>query len=192
MKPVSVIFGREAAVELPPRQSFPFEAINSRVARDGSNLAKGLGLAAAMLPEANQGRVVLISDGNETDGAAAAQLNELKARGIPVDVLPISYGYDKEVWLERLDLPRIVKAGETYEASVVLNSLAAGAGKMTLQENGKTIFEKEVEFTCGQESLHAAALSARARLLRIPRTHRTARRVRMAGPRTMWRSATCI
>ncbi|HZJ16007.1 MAG TPA: VWA domain-containing protein, partial [Chthoniobacteraceae bacterium] len=145
-----VIFGREAAVELPPRQSFPFEAINSRVARDGSNLAKGLGLAAAMLPEANQGRVVLISDGNETDGAAAAQLNELKGRGIPVDVLPISYGYEKEVWLERLDLPRIVKAGETYEASVVLNSLVAGAGKMTLQENGKTIFEKEVEFTAGK------------------------------------------
>ena len=145
-----VIFGRDAAVELPPRATFPFEAINSRVARDGSNLAKGLGLAAAMLPEGNQGRVVLISDGNETDGSAAAQLDEFKARGIPVDVLPISYGYEKEVWLERLDLPRVVKAGETYEASVVLSSLAAGAGKLTLQENGKTIFEKDVEYTAGK------------------------------------------
>ncbi len=145
-----VIFGRDAAVELPPRATFPFEAINSRVARDGSNLAKGLGLAAAMLPEGNQGRIVLISDGNETDGSAAANLDELKARGIPVDVLPIGYGYEKEVWLERLDLPRVVKAGETYEASVVLNSLASGAGKMTLQENGKTIFEKEVEYTAGK------------------------------------------
>ena len=145
-----VIFGRDAAVELPPRATFPFEAINSRVARDGSNLAKGLSLAAAMLPEGNQGRVVLISDGNETDGSAAAQLDELKARGIPVDVLPISYGYEKEVWLERLDLPKVVKAGETYEASVVLSSLAAGAGKMTLQENGKTIFEKDVEYTAGK------------------------------------------
>ena len=80
-----------------------FSENSSRVARDGSNLAKGLGLAAAMLPEGNQGRVVLISDGNETDGSAAAQLDEFKARGIPVDVLPISYGYEKEVWLERLD-----------------------------------------------------------------------------------------
>jgi Ca-activated chloride channel homolog len=145
-----VIFGRDAAVELPPRATFPFETINSRVARDGSNLAKGLSLAAAMLPEGNQGRVVLISDGNETDGAAAAQLDELKARGIPVDVLPITYGYEKEVWLERLDLPRVVKAGETYEASVVLSALTAGAGKMTLQENGKTIFEKEVDYAAGK------------------------------------------
>lgn len=145
-----VVFGRDAAVELPPRQSFPFEAINSRVARDGSNLATGLSLAAAILPEANQGRIVLISDGNETEGAATAQLDELKARGIPVDVLPIAFEYPKEVWLERLDLPRVVKAGETYEASVLLQSIQPGAGKLKLHENGKPIFEQEVAFTAGR------------------------------------------
>ncbi len=145
-----VVFGRDAAVELPPRQTFPFEAMNTRTARDGSNLAKALGLAAAVLPEGNQGRIVLVSDGNETDGAAASQLDALKARGIAVDVLPVSFDFAKEVWLERLDLPRVVKAGETYEASVLLQSLQPGAGKLTLAENGKTIFEKEITFTAGK------------------------------------------
>jgi uncharacterized membrane protein/Mg-chelatase subunit ChlD len=145
-----VVFGRDAAVELPPRQAFPFETINSRVAKDGSDLAKALSLSAAMLPEGNQGRVVLISDGNETDGAVASQLDELKSRGIAVDVLPIGFAYDKEVWLERLDLPRVVKQGETYEANVLLNSLTAGKGMLRLQENGKVIFEKEVEYTAGK------------------------------------------
>jgi Ca-activated chloride channel homolog len=145
-----VVFGREAAVELPPRQTFPFETINSRVAKDGSDLAKALALSAAMLPEGNQGRVVLISDGNETDGAVASQLDELKSRGIAVDVLPIGFAYDKEVWLERLDLPRVVKQGETYEANVLLNSLTAGKGTLRLQENGKVIFEKEVEYAAGK------------------------------------------
>ena len=145
-----VVFGREAAVELPPRQTFPFETVNSRVGRDASDLAKALGLAAAMLPEGNQGRVVLVSDGNETDGSAASTLDELKSRGIPVDVLPIGFDFKKEVWLERLDLPRVVKAGETYEASVLLNSLTAGTGTMRLQENGRTIFEKPVEYIAGK------------------------------------------
>jgi uncharacterized membrane protein/Mg-chelatase subunit ChlD len=145
-----VVFGREAAVELPPRQTFPFETINSRVAKDGSDLAKALALSAAMLPEGNQGRVVLISDGNETDGAVASQLDELKSRGIAVDVLPIGFAYDKEVWLERLDLPRVVKHGETYEANVLLNSLNSGKGTLRLQENGKVIFEKEVEYAAGK------------------------------------------
>ena len=145
-----VVFGRDAAVELPPRAAFPFEAMNSRVAKDGTNVAKSLSLAAAMLPEQNQGRVVLITDGNETEGSVTAQLDELKARGIAVDVLPIAFAYEKEVWLERLDLPRVVKAGETYEASVLLSSLQAGKGKLTLAENGKTVFEKQVEFEAGK------------------------------------------
>jgi uncharacterized membrane protein/Mg-chelatase subunit ChlD len=145
-----VVFGRDAAVELPPRQTFPFETINSRVAKDGTDIAKGLSLAAAMLPEGNQGRVVLLSDGNETDGAVGTQLDELKSRGIPVDVLPIGFDFTKEVWLERLDLPRVVKQGETYEANVLLNSLSAGSGTLRLQENGKIIFEKPVEYTAGK------------------------------------------
>lgn len=145
-----IVFGRDPAVELPPRQTFPFEAINSRVGRDGTNLAKALSLASAMLPEEKQGRVVLITDGNETEGATTAQLEELKSRGIPVDVLAVGFDFSKEVWLERLDLPRAVKAGETYEASVVLNSLQSGRGRLALAENGKTIFEKDVTFDAGR------------------------------------------
>lgn len=145
-----VIFGRDAAVELPPRVAFPFETINSRVTRDSSDLAKGLSLAAAMLPEGNQGRLVLISDGNETEGNVAPLLDELKARGIPVDVLPVGFDFSKEVWLERLDLPRIVKRGETYDATVLLSSLSAGKGKLRLAENGEVVFEKEIQFTAGK------------------------------------------
>ncbi len=145
-----VVFGRDAAVELPPRQTFPFEAMNTRVARDGTDLAQALSLAAAVLPEGNQGRIVLVSDGNETSSSVAAQLDSLKARCIAVDVLPVSFAYEKEVWLERLDLPRVVKAGETYEASVLLHSLQTGSGKLTLAENGKTIFEMEITFDAGK------------------------------------------
>ena len=43
--------GRAAAA----RRRFPFEAMNSRVARDGTDLAKALSLAAAMLPEETSG-----------------------------------------------------------------------------------------------------------------------------------------
>jgi len=145
-----VVFGNDAAVELPPRESFPFEAINSRVARDGTDISKALSLASAMLPEDHQGRIVLLTDGNETEGSALSQLDELKSRGIAVDVLPVSFAYDKEVWIERLDLPHVVKAGETYEATVLLNSLAPGKGTLRLSENGKSIFEKEVSYEAGK------------------------------------------
>lgn len=145
-----MVFGRDAAVELPPRRSFPFETINSRVNRDGTDLAKGLSLAAAMLPEGNQGRVVLVSDGNETDSNVNAVLDAMKARGVAVDVLPVAFDFAKEVWLERLDLPRMVKQGETYEATVLLSSLEAGKGRLRFAENGKNIFEKEIVYQAGK------------------------------------------
>lgn len=145
-----VVFGRDAAVELPPRQSFPFGVINARVAKDGTDIGKALSLAAAVVPEDKQGRIVLASDGVETEGNVAGILDDLKARHIAVDVLPIQYEYQNEVWLERLDLPRQVKIGETYEAGVLLNSLQPGDGKLVLRENGKVIAEQNVHYDRGK------------------------------------------
>lgn len=145
-----VVFGRDAAVELPPRVSFPFEVINSRVAKDGTDIAKALSLSAAMVPEDQQGRIVLVTDGVENEGSVSSMLDDLKARHIAVDVLPIQYQYEHEVWLERLDLPRQVKIGETYEATVLLNSLQPGDGKLVLRENGNVIAEQTVHYDKGK------------------------------------------
>ncbi|MCA9005783.1 MAG: VWA domain-containing protein, partial [Planctomycetaceae bacterium] len=141
-----VVFGRNSAVELPPRVSFPYEALNSRIDRDATNLQQTLSLAAAMLPEENRGRIVLISDGTETEGSISQVLSELKSRDIAVDVLPLHYQYDNEIWLENLELPRFVKLGENYEASIVLSSLKPGKGQLVLRENGEVV-DKPIEVT---------------------------------------------
>jgi len=145
-----VVFGRNSAVEMPPRTSYPFEAINSRINRDATDLEKALALSAAMLPEQNAGRIVLISDGTQTQGSLSRILGQLKSREIAVDVLPIQYQYDHEVWLERLDLPRYVKLGEPYQAEIVLSSLKAGTGRLVLRENNRPIFQDTVQFTAGK------------------------------------------
>jgi uncharacterized membrane protein len=86
----------------------------------------------------------------ETEGNVAGILDDLKSRHVAVDVLPIQYEYQHEVWLERLDLPRQVKIGETYEATVLLNSLEAGNGKLVLRENGNVIAEQTVHYEKGK------------------------------------------
>jgi len=146
-----IVFGGTAAVELPPRKVFPFEGVvASQVQRDATNIEQSLSLAAAMLPAENRGRIVLISDGTATGGSLNRQLDELKSRGIAVDVLPVEYQYDREVWIERLELPQYVKLGEDYEASVVVSALQDGTGTLTLRENGQLMREAPVEFTAGK------------------------------------------
>ncbi len=149
-----VIFARNAAVEQPPRQSFWLDqneiVPTSQMDRDATNLEQALSLSAAMIPEDTTGRVVLISDATQTEGNLQQVLGELKSRGIAVDVLPISYAYDREVWLERLDLPRIVKLGEPYKATMVISALGAGKGELTLKENGKELKKIPVTFPAGK------------------------------------------
>mgnify|MGYP003346101009 CR=1 FL=1 len=146
-----VVFGRTPAVEYPPRVVFPFERfVNSQVGQDATNLEQSLALSAAMLPEENVGRIVLVSDGTETVGQLKDVVDDLQARGVSVSVVPMNYVYDSEVLLERLDLPRFVRQGETYEASVVLNSLQAARGTLVLSEAGREISRREIEFPAGK------------------------------------------
>jgi len=149
-----VIFGGNSAVEFPARQTLPMDGekitVNSLVTRDGTNVEQALSLGAAMLPEDKLGRLVLISDGVQTEGNLGGVLDDLKARGITVDVLPAQYELKDEVWLERLELPQLVKQGETYEAGVLLSSLTPGRGILRLQENGKEISRQAIEFPAGK------------------------------------------
>ena len=155
-----IIFGSQASVELPPAQSFPLDEnspegtiyLNSRIDRDATNLSQALSLGSAILPEDSRGRVVLISDGSETAGDLQPILEQLRSRGVAVDVLPVTYNYDREVWVERLELPQTVKIGEPYAATVIVSALNAGKGRLILEENGEPIREEpfEVEFQEGK------------------------------------------
>lgn len=144
-----IIFGKTPACELSPSMSFPFEAFNSQVDRGATNIEQTLSYAGALLPEDNQGRIVLISDGVQTEGSLSRILDDLKARGVAVDVLPIDYSYSNEVWMERLDLPQAVKLGESYEAGMLVKALSGGKGKLVLRENGNVIAEQEIEYKEG-------------------------------------------
>ena len=147
-----LVFGNDAAVELPPRKAFAFERITSLTGlpKDGTDIEKALSLSSAMIPEERNGRIVLISDGTSTTGDISRIVDELKSRKIAVDVLPVDFSFDDEVWLERLHLPVDVKVGETYETHVILSSLKAGKGRLKLYENDKLLHEDDVTFKAGK------------------------------------------
>jgi len=145
-----VLFGAEAVVELPPRITFPFDGVvTSQVRRDATDLAEALSLSAAMIPTENSGRIVLITDGTSTEGNVTRRLDELRARGISVDVLPINYQYENEVWVERLELPQQVKLEQDYEASILVSSLAETTGTLVLRENGRVLAKSAVTLRSG-------------------------------------------
>ena len=143
-----IFFGRSAAVELPPQPVLPYDdkntVMNVQIDHDGTDISKALSLAAAMLPKDRNGRIVLISDGVETEGSLSQILDELKAKGVAIDTFSVGYNYTDEVWLEELQMPRFVKSGETYNATVIISSHRKGKGTLTLTDNGQITFQPDV------------------------------------------------
>jgi uncharacterized membrane protein/Mg-chelatase subunit ChlD len=171
-----IIFGKSPAVELPPTKNFPLEALNSQIDRGATNLEQALSMSSAVIKEEVQGRIVLVSDGVQTEGNLSRTLADLKARGVAVDVLPIDYTYNNEVWLERLDLPSAVKLGETYEAAMVLSSLSDGEGNLVLRENGNIIAQTQVKYKAGKNrftvplTLRSAGYYEYTATIEVPKT----------------------
>ncbi len=87
----------------------------------GSDLAAAVAAARAAIPARYVPRIVLLTDGNETEGAlrAAAQ-----AAGVPISVVPLPGSSDGEVYVVSVRAPRQVREGEPFTADVVVWSCA--------------------------------------------------------------------
>lgn len=106
---------------------------------DGTNLAEAIQLALAVMPRNAANRMVLISDGNETDGSILQAAEAARAAGIPIDVAPGTYRYASEVIVDRLVVPATARMGETINVRVFLEATRATEGRLTLLRNGEPV-----------------------------------------------------
>jgi Mg-chelatase subunit ChlD len=98
----------------------------------GTNIASGLISAGDAIERAGgRGAVVLVSDGNETDGDGVAAAAQLAGRGIAIHVLPIAAGAPA-LGILSANLPAYVDAGSETYVRGVLGNAAGGKQAATL------------------------------------------------------------
>ncbi len=157
-----VVFGEDAAVEIPPiDEHVPLPATSeNQLDRQQSNLAAALKLAQALFPHDSAKRVVVVSDGNETLGDARAQAQALADAGVSIDVVPIHLAARGEVAVEKLTVSNDVRRGQPFDLRVVLNNTTDGEqggavrGRLRIVrrtgERETTMAEQEVELPPGK------------------------------------------
>ena len=126
-----------AGVEEPPSSQPLFQRLSTSISDAATDLASGLRLAGALVPEGYVGRVVLVSDGRQTRGDAAAAARELAARGLVVDVLPLAGSVGPDLRLEAVELPDTAYRGET--APLTARVHADKAASATLRVYGMIV-----------------------------------------------------
>ena len=119
-------------------------------AAPGTNLEEALLIAAAMVPSDRPGRVILATDGNETEGDIAGAVAALAERGLIVDIQPLTELPQGEVLVEAVTAPPRVYAGDTFFVEAVLFSQQAGTAGVTIARAGDVILEQEVSLLAGR------------------------------------------
>ncbi|MBN1234066.1 MAG: VWA domain-containing protein [Candidatus Coatesbacteria bacterium] len=119
-----VLFGQEALMECPPfsKNEFSFVDYESKPGQDGTNIFKGLELALAALPQDKAGKVVLISDGQETEGKALEIIGRFNLQKVPIDVIPLSSYISDEVAITSIRAPWKISEDQPFNIDIVVSS----------------------------------------------------------------------
>jgi hypothetical protein len=131
--------GRDAVIGSMPSTLTVFEPAANDPVVNATNLEKGVQLALALLPQDTASRILVVSDGNETDGLVLSVANLAKANGVPIDVLPLQYEHKKEVMVEKVVAPSQTRIGQSIPIRIILRSVAPATGTLHLIQNGNEI-----------------------------------------------------
>ncbi|MCG3196403.1 MAG: hypothetical protein GHCLOJNM_00876 [bacterium] len=153
-----VVFGKEAVLDTPVQPFLVWDQPNSLFDDAGSNLAAGLRLSLASLPTESQKRIVLFSDGNENRGSALEEAERLAGLGIPVDVFPLEYRNESEVFVEKLVHKTQVHAEEPLSIDVFVVSRSATPAKLRLLLDEDLILEQPVRLQAGKNKFTVPSL----------------------------------
>ncbi len=137
---LSVIsIGENAVIGSMPSELTVLEPASSEPKGGATNLASGVQLALAILPKDTASRLLIVSDGNETDGQVLAAGNLAVTAGVPIDVLPVQYEHKNEVIVEQVLVSAQSRIGQTIPVRVVIRSIGESGGVLHLLQNNTPI-----------------------------------------------------
>jgi Ca-activated chloride channel homolog len=144
-----VTFGHDAAVELPPTRDPHFEVFGTQPDPTYTDIGSALRLAAGIIPDGYARQLVLLSDGRQNLGDAAATIAALRAEGVRVDVLPVGAAPAAEVLIASVDAPGELRVGEHGTAVVRIRSTGPASGQLVFSADGKQLETRDVSLAAG-------------------------------------------
>lgn len=149
-----LFFGQNPIWEFFPRRDFSPAELGPEMGREETNIQAALQSSLAQIGEGRQGRVLLISDGNENRGEAARVVPLLRSQDVSVWVLPVNLPRGKnEIYLSELVLPHEVRSGEAFEVKAAIESLYEAPARVKILRDGIILREEALTLRAGTNRL---------------------------------------
>jgi Ca-activated chloride channel family protein len=144
-------FGRDTHLTAPLGDPRLLGPIDQPVDSGGTNLEAALTTALGIFPVDAEKRIVLLSDGNQTEGNAMAEVPALAEDGVRIYAAAPPPSALKRVAVTALAGPDVVRAYSRFALRLDIESEAHEllAGKLTLYKNGKAAGEQMVNLRPG-------------------------------------------
>lgn len=130
-----------------------------------TNISGALEFAAALLPSDQPGRIVLLTDGQYTDGVhPVATASSLAERGVEVDVLPLRETPGEEASLVSVSLPKSVREGEVFDLPVDVQAGVETPATLRLYQNNLLVSTSTTQLISGSNRIVFPNIRADGRL----------------------------
>jgi uncharacterized protein YegL len=123
----------------------------------GTNLEAPIRQALASLPAAMLHRILLISDGNENEGALTRAAWQARELGVPVDTIALAGRQKPRIFAEAFGLPTAVFTGEQFPVDLTVYAPRPIDATVELNAEGKTIGNHTVSLAAGENRIRMLA-----------------------------------
>lgn len=145
-----VCFGRKAVLEqAPSAEEMVSGDFLSYVEKDATNIESALQMSDAIFSPNTKRRIVLVSDGIQTEGDLLQAGKYLKGRQTSVDVFPLLAEEKPEVQLSKMELPKVVNKNTDYDITLDIASNLDVSGQVRLYKGNTMIADEKVQLIDG-------------------------------------------
>ena len=148
-----VAVGRNALVEQSVSTTIDFSQFQSTPDTNYTDLAAGLRLAAAILPNDSERRIVLLSDGQQNLEDALQEAQLLRQQGIRVDVVPLPTYTGPEARVDGLDAPTSLRVNERFVLHARLYSTVAQPVTLRLYLDRTLLLQQKEQLAIGEQDV---------------------------------------
>ena len=149
-----IAFGKEAVIDAAPSGRHDVGRILSQIDGSATDVASAIRLASASFPEGKARRIVVLSDGDETNGDLSEAAQVAASDGIPIDHVVLGLG-DRagEASVASVEVPSEVRVDQPFDLHVLVDSTVQQNGMIDIDRDGILVKQVPVKLAAGRSSV---------------------------------------
>ena len=116
----------------------------------GTDIANAIQTALSMFPPDVSRRIVVLSDGQATQGDAIARAQRAAVSGVEISYVPLFRAAAPDVRIQTIDAPGRVAENQSFDISVGIHAENATPATLLIFSGGRLIHEEALELQAGE------------------------------------------